>query len=87
MTTDGTGQIDISLDELRKKIKAKAAADGVIIWSRDDVLEDRCCFCGAQAIVELPPRLKKIQPDGTTHVCHPGFGGCNHGFVQRLEGT
>ncbi len=85
--TSETVQVDITLAELRAKIKAKADADGVAIWSKDDIVDDRCMFCGMKAIVELPPHLKKIQPDGTTHVCHPGFGGCNHGFVRRLEGT
>jgi len=48
-------------------------------WSSDDIL-GACPLCGAHAIVELTPRLKALQPDGTTHVCHPGFDGCNHGF-------
>jgi hypothetical protein len=49
------------------------------VWSSEDILGN-CPQCGAFAIVELTPRLKAIQPDGTTHVCHPGFNGCNHGF-------
>lgn len=45
----------------------------------------RCSMCGAVgAIVALPPPLLEVQPDGTTHVCHPGFGGCNHGFAPEV---
>lgn len=51
------------------------------MWSEEDILPQRCPHCGAKAIVELTPRLKAKQPDGTTHVCHPGFGGCNLGFT------
>jgi len=39
-----------------------------------------CPFCLVDAVVALPPPLALAQPDGTTHVCHPVFGGCNHGF-------
>lgn len=49
-------------------------------WSADDILCN-CPLCGAHAVVELTEDLKRDQPDGTTHVCHPGFGGCNHGFL------
>ncbi len=73
---------DITIEALRAKIKAKADRDGVAIWSKADILELLCPFCFKQAVVELPPHLKRIQPDGTTHVCHPGFGGCNHGFAK-----
>lgn len=48
-----------------------------------EIFEDpisRCMFCGAFAICKLPPILLRMQPDGTTHVCHPAHGGCNHGF-------
>lgn len=40
-----------------------------------------CPMCGATlTLTELPPPLKAIQPDRTTHVCHPALGGCNQGF-------
>lgn len=39
-----------------------------------------CAMCGKQAIVPLSPAQIRKQPDDTTHVCHPFFGGCNHGF-------
>lgn len=42
----------------------------------------RCPKCGAQAIVLLTPKERLAQPDDTTHVCHPGLGGCNHGFTD-----
>jgi hypothetical protein len=42
-----------------------------------------CPFCGAlDSVVELPEPLAAQQPDGTTHVCHPGLDGCNHGFAK-----
>lgn len=42
-----------------------------------------CQLCGAVAVVPLTPDQLAAQPDETTHVCHPGFGGCNHGFSVR----
>ena len=51
----------------------------VDVWSSEDILGS-CPSCDTHAIVELTERLKKLQPDGTTYVCHPGFGGCNQGF-------
>lgn len=48
-------------------------------------VEARCFFCTAPAVVRLPPPLREIQPDDTTHVCHPGFGGCNHGFAVTTD--
>lgn len=42
-----------------------------------------CPFCAQAVVVELPPPLKNAQPDGTTHVCHPALGGCNHGFAKQ----
>jgi hypothetical protein len=41
-----------------------------------------CPKCGKRAIVELTPAQRLAQPDDTTHVCHPGLGGCNHGFTD-----
>jgi hypothetical protein len=45
-------------------------------------VESRCPFCEALAIVRLPARI--AQADGTTHVCHPLMGGCNHGFARGV---
>lgn len=46
--------------------------------------EDGACpFCLRRAVVRLPPPLAAVQPDGTTHVCHPAYGGCNHGFSDE----
>jgi hypothetical protein len=60
-----------------------------VVWViRDEPFEVErlsatCPMCGAAgAIVALPPPLRKVQPDGTTHVCSPFFGGCNHGFAD-----
>ena len=39
-----------------------------------------CKLCGQTAVVRLPDALIAIQPDETTHVCHPAVGGCNQGF-------
>lgn len=45
-------------------------------------LEDRkmCPECQTFAVVPLTPKQLAAQPDNTTHVCHPAFGGCNMGF-------
>lgn len=43
-------------------------------------IERMCPLCGIAAVVKLPKPLLDAQPDKTTHVCHPAFGGCNHGF-------
>lgn len=51
-----------------------------------DIREDACPFCGVVAITGLPPRLMAEQTDGTTHLCHPVLGGCNHGF-SATEGA
>jgi len=48
------------------------------------VLPEACPFCGKRRIVVLPPPVVAQQPDGTTHVCHPSIGGCNHGFEMTL---
>lgn len=47
---------------------------------RCPVLPDACPLCGKVRIVVLPPPEAAKQTDGTTHVCHPSIGGCNHGF-------
>lgn len=48
------------------------------------VLPDACGKCGKRTLVELPPPIAKIQTDGTTHVCHPSFHGCNQGYAHEL---
>ena len=42
-----------------------------------------CQFCGLGTIVPLPPPIRAIQPDSTTHVCHPALGGCNWGYERN----
>lgn len=54
--------------------------DGLTGWTAKDIIAD-CPLCGVHAIVPLGATLAAKQPDDTTHVCHPGFGGCNHGFA------
>lgn len=44
-------------------------------------IEMACPTCKVEALVKLPPPLKKQQPDNTTHVCHPLYGGCGDGFA------
>jgi hypothetical protein len=40
-----------------------------------------CPVCLSKGtITELPPPLRREQPDGTMMVCHPALGGCNTGF-------
>jgi hypothetical protein len=81
--------------------KGKPLADGVdeFTWAIGPetftckVLPTLCRFCGARAITALPPPILAKQPDDTTHVCHPGVGGCNQGFtiddpmVQKIAAT
>lgn len=43
---------------------------------------DSCPSCGARAVVPLTEKQGADQKDGTTHVCHPTIGGCNHGFIK-----
>lgn len=41
-----------------------------------------CPLCKAKAsVVALDKETLAQQTDGTTHVCHPLLGGCNHGFA------
>ena len=47
-----------------------------------EVLPGGCPMCSKRAIVPLPPPVLAVQPDNTTHVCHPALGGCNHGFAK-----
>jgi hypothetical protein len=54
--------------------------DGTPGIFRSSVLPTPCQFCKALAIVALPEQIRAMQPDDTTHVCHPNAGGCNHGF-------
>lgn len=43
-----------------------------------------CSMCGALAVLPLDAATLAKQPDGTTHVCHPDVGGCDHGFELVL---
>lgn len=61
--------------------------NGELVWSYHgkvfrSTIEGACPLCGAAAIVKLPDELIDVQPDETTHVCHPGAGGCNQGFAK-----
>lgn len=47
----------------------------------DSPIVGECSQCGARAIVALAGGILAEQTDGTTHVCHPLAGGCNHGFA------
>lgn len=71
----------------------RGATVNVILWITVDkeeydcpVLPDACPFCGEACIALLPLPLAAKQIDGTTHVCHPSIGGCNHGF-RRVAPT
>lgn len=44
-----------------------------------------CPLCGMDAVVPLDDETLAMQPDDTTHVCHPFIGGCNHGFAQSMQ--
>lgn len=46
-----------------------------------EILRAICPMCYKwKAVVALPPPLLAKETDGTTHVCAPFLGGCNHGF-------
>lgn len=48
-----------------------------------DISPGMCPMCFSfDTVTALPPPLLLKQPDGTTHVCHPTLGGCNHGFKK-----
>jgi hypothetical protein len=61
----------------------KLAAGGTVEYYMR--VEEVCPHCGCPAIVRLPPPLRDAQcdEDGTTHVCLPVIGGCNHGFAKE----
>lgn len=64
-----------------KRATKKAAKKKVLgAWTSADIMAT-CPLCQVRAVVLLPPALLAMQPDDTTHVCNPGFGGCNHGFA------
>lgn len=54
----------------------------VCIWTTADIVA-ACPLCKVWAVVKLPEWLRAEQPDGTTYVCHPWFGGCNYGFEEE----
>ena len=74
----------------------RTRGQGVVAWYSPDPaawgdyelvprLKVDCPFCGAAALVGLPSweRAKEAnKADGTTHVCAPFLGGCNHGFAE-----
>lgn len=64
-------------------MKTATLTDGREITSY--TLEDRklCPICSTFAVVPLTPSQLAAQSDGTTHVCHPAFDGCNVGFEAR----
>lgn len=47
-----------------------------------NVAKSLCPQCHTWAIVELTPKQRLSQTDDTTHICHPGLGGCNTGFTD-----
>lgn len=65
-----------------KWTEVKTAKGGGYVISADKAVP--CILCGKTAVLPLsPPDLAK-QTDGTTHVCHPSIGGCNHGFAMKV---
>ena len=51
----------------------------ITTWHEDEILCGACPMCCAHALTPV----KIPQPDETTHVCNPGFGGCNQGFAMN----
>lgn len=73
----------ISFPRLRNNKMLWALEDGT--WTEEtDILPCACPICFMpQTVTALPSRLLALQTDGTTHVCHPTLGGCNHGFAKK----
>jgi hypothetical protein len=44
-----------------------------------------CPFCNKVAIVALPTVERDRVKDGTSHVCHPTFGGCGQAWAQEAD--
>jgi hypothetical protein len=75
----------------RSRAKTRAGSPAkeatVLPWSVDgvsypgNVLAGACPRCGRVALTELPPPVLAKQAHGTTHLCHPALGGCNHGVT------
>ena len=44
-----------------------------------------CPMCNKTAIVALPNSERDLVKDGTSHVCHPAFGGCGQAWAQEKD--
>jgi len=51
------------------------------------IVSHKCPRCRQAAVVRLPEALIALQPDDSTHICHPIVGGCNHGFALDGDST
>lgn len=67
----------VSLTDIRKGLAPAPFCDAA--------LPRRCDLCAAVAVLPLNSATRMVQPDATTHVCHPALGGCNHGFTIYTE--
>lgn len=73
----------------KKKFSKKTTAPAntfVWVYKKETYIstpESRCMFCLKIAVVRLTGAILDEQTDGTTHVCHPSVGGCNHGFTEN----
>ncbi len=65
---------------MRKNPSVTRMVDGRELVSYTDAEKKICPSCGMFAVVPLTESQLAAQPDNTTHVCHPAFGGCNQGF-------
>ena len=70
----------------------KPQAKDYLLWSfgkkvfRCLIVPRPCPICRADGtLVGLPAPILKKQPDKTNVVCHPAFGGCNHGFELDID--
>ena len=61
----------------------KSGDKSFVVYSQDEARP--CQLCKVRAVVRLDESQLARQTDGTTHVCHPGFGGCNYGFAEVVE--
>lgn len=58
---------------------------GTTVYETDATQAKLCSLCQQRAVVPLPDPVRAEQTDGTTHVCHPLLGGCNHGFNFHFD--
>lgn len=65
---------------MKRSVSSCFSTEGgkITYWKESEILAKGCPMCGEHAVTPV----KIPQTDGTTHVCNPGFGGCNQGYAM-----